>query len=190
MTDLLSLDDAAARLPLPASTNRARTVRRLIREKGVPYVKVGRSVFLTEAQIAILKGHIEAGRFVEMQPPKPTRPTAFKHSQITAPRNLPRHPVVYFLAADSASLVKIGSASMLAKRLKGLATMSPVPLRLACYLRGGQVLERQLHKQFAEYRAHGEWFRHEGELAAFIERTHAEWRAKCPGPSIRCEPAP
>lgn len=54
MPDLLSLDAAAAQLPLPASTNRARTLRRLIRDKRVPFVKVGRGVFLTQAQFDLL----------------------------------------------------------------------------------------------------------------------------------------
>lgn len=51
---LLTLEDAAARLPLPPSGNRVRTVRRLIREKRVPFKKIGRGVFLTQSQFDLL----------------------------------------------------------------------------------------------------------------------------------------
>lgn len=40
--DLLTLDEIADRLRLPAACDRQRTVRRLIRDKGVPFQKAGR----------------------------------------------------------------------------------------------------------------------------------------------------
>lgn len=51
---LLTLDEVADRLHLPASQNRARTVRRLIRDKAAPFKKIGRAVYLTQAQFEVL----------------------------------------------------------------------------------------------------------------------------------------
>jgi hypothetical protein len=76
---------------------------------------------------------------------------------------------VYFVKAETMGLVKIGVTQIPAVRMRAMQTNSPDRLSLIGTLedRTG-ALERDLHARFAKHRSHGEWFRHEGELAAFI----------------------
>lgn len=75
---------------------------------------------------------------------------------------------VYFISAGP--FLKIGKTSGSPDaRIKELQTGCPFPIQLAAYLSGGVGKERELHRRFDEYRAHGEWFRHEGRLAAFVK---------------------
>lgn len=74
---------------------------------------------------------------------------------------------VYFLAAGP--FVKIGkSTGSPAARIKDLQTGCPYRISLLAHVVGGISEEFSLHKRFAAYRAHGEWFRHEGELKEHI----------------------
>lgn len=50
------------------------------------------------------------------------------------------------------------SGELMSDKLKVLITVA-----------GGHRLERSLHARFARYRVKGEWFRHEGELAEYIQ---------------------
>ena len=85
--------------------------------------------------------------------------------------------MVYFIEAEKTGLIKIGytiSDASLRKRISQLATEGPDKLRVILLLsttlnidKGAQ-LEAQLHKKFAAYRDHGEWFRPGKELVAFI----------------------
>lgn len=59
--------------------------------------------------------------------------------------------------------LKIGSCrkatrEALESRLRGIQGMCPVPLRIVRVIAGGERLERELHRRFAAYRMHGEWF--------------------------------
>jgi hypothetical protein len=83
---------------------------------------------------------------------------------------------VYFIAAPSAGLVKIGHSFHPGHRLRGLQTLSPVPLTLLGSIPGGQKAETQLHRRFADYRSHGEWFRLEGDLAEYVREVTADAR--------------
>ena len=75
---------------------------------------------------------------------------------------------VYFLGAGP--FVKIGKATgHPAARIADLRTGCPFPITLIASITGGLKEEFALHKRFAEYRAHGEWFRHEGALAEHIK---------------------
>lgn len=75
---------------------------------------------------------------------------------------------VYFLAAGP--FLKIGKTSGAPDaRIRELQTGCPFPIHLVAHTTGGMKRERELHKQFAKYRAHGEWFRHEGDLAVFVQ---------------------
>lgn len=65
---------------------------------------------------------------------------------------------VYLVGTLGARPVKIGVASTVESRIAELQTGSPLPLYLIWKTRGGQSLERDLHKRFAPYRIHGEWF--------------------------------
>lgn len=64
--------------------------------------------------------------------------------------------VVYFIRGGP--LTKIGTTTDIFDRYAALRTASPVPLRIHHVTPGGPSLERQLHRQFAAVRHHGEWF--------------------------------
>jgi hypothetical protein len=76
--------------------------------------------------------------------------------------------VVYFAQGEPSTPIKIGTSVNAKNRLNGLRTGSPVPLRLLATTPGGRRRERELHKQFASYRTHGEWFAAGPDLLAFI----------------------
>lgn len=84
-------------------------------------------------------------------------------------RGDPDRGIVYFIAADSVGMVKIGMTSNLEQRLIDLRVACPVSLRVVYHRPGGRWMESDYHKKFAAYRSHGEWFRFEGELRSFIE---------------------
>jgi hypothetical protein len=68
--------------------------------------------------------------------------------------------VVYLVGAESGTgLVKIGTTTTaVSKRLSALQTGSPVRLTVLWTTPGGVALESRLHRIFAAYRRHGEWF--------------------------------
>lgn len=74
-------------------------------------------------------------------------------------------------AIEGAGLVKIGRSFVPEFRLKLMQSGSPVPLRLIGYIDGDHVAERQIHDRFKPYRAHGEWFRCDGEVKEWISKT-------------------
>jgi hypothetical protein len=90
-------------------------------------------------------------------------------------RNRPRasnpahEPIVYFLRPGSGQDVKIGTTTNLDRRLKALALH---PDDVACTVPGGQDVEREFHRRWADLRIHDdrEWFRCEGELAAWLSQ--------------------
>ena len=72
----------------------------------------------------------------------------------------------YLLLCPCAGLVKIGMSYRPLHRMAALRTMSPVPVEPLLVLR---VPEAELHEKFALYREHGEWFRCNTEMAAYLE---------------------
>lgn len=82
---------------------------------------------------------------------------------------------VYFIAAPSARLIKIGVTINLASREKELRAMSPIPLVRLGHMAGDFVDEQALHFRFQHLRDHGEWFSDAPEIRAFItENTSGE----------------
>ena len=76
---------------------------------------------------------------------------------------------VYFIQAATGGPIKIGVSSDVKKRLTALQMCCPVPLRVLHTIPGGgHSLETELHKRFAAWRLHGEWFDNVGELMALI----------------------
>lgn len=65
--------------------------------------------------------------------------------------------------------VKIGFSTDVESRIASLQTSAPTPIHLLITFPSTQVIERELHKRFAAQRTKGEWFRHEGEIKAWIE---------------------
>lgn len=77
----------------------------------------------------------------------------------------PKTSYVYFVEASNTGLVKIGRTNNIETRLSGLRGGSPVPLILRALIETKYAsLEQSLHKQFADQREHGEWFRINDEL--------------------------
>jgi len=67
--------------------------------------------------------------------------------------------VVYFLAAPSVDLVKIGFSLDVKDRLRKLSTGSAVVTQLLKTIPGTRQDEATLHRRFKAYRVRGEWFK-------------------------------
>ena len=75
---------------------------------------------------------------------------------------------IYFIKAEN-GLVKIGKSNKPLKRLGSLQTGSPIKLKIVKTVFGGIYLESLIHCYFSECRKHGEWFRPDYELRAFLD---------------------
>ncbi len=78
---------------------------------------------------------------------------------------------VYFIQSVEGGPIKIGQAANPADRLKNLQLGCPVQLRILGIVEGGLMMEKSLHRQFAQYRMHGEWFDAHPKLLQWIEKT-------------------
>lgn len=67
--------------------------------------------------------------------------------------------------------VKIGVSTDIYDRVASI--QAPEELKIYAILDGWISQEKELHRQFAEYRLRGEWFRHDGELAKWIAKISA-----------------
>lgn len=65
---------------------------------------------------------------------------------------------VYILACPSTGLMKIGRAADVVDRVCAIARMSGARLELVSIMSDPGNLEAHLHRRFAKYRKHGEWF--------------------------------
>lgn len=80
--------------------------------------------------------------------------------------------LIYYVldATRQVQYLKIGFTTDLARRviaLRGISTSGQPPLVLALE-EGDTRRERERHREFAELRSHGEWFRYEGVLVKFL----------------------
>lgn len=79
---------------------------------------------------------------------------------------------IYFIGFGP--YVKIGfTLKPIWERLARLQTAAPEPLAVLAMRTGPQAEERCLQSRFSSYRTHGEWFRHEGDLAVYIQSLQA-----------------
>lgn len=79
---------------------------------------------------------------------------------------------VYLLYSPLARMLKIGVTTDIDARLAAICAMSPDPeMRLLGVLPGDRELEQTLHRRFASFRSHGEWFHYTPELESAIKRT-------------------
>ena len=77
---------------------------------------------------------------------------------------------VYFIRSDECGPVKIGKAIDPILRLRKLRPLCPYPVRIVGVIPDPEdTLERELHKKFSYARLHGEWFRPDMALLAYIE---------------------
>lgn len=77
---------------------------------------------------------------------------------------------VYIMQCGDLPRVKIGYSINPERRLRQLITTGvPDDLRVIATIPGPPALERDYHRQFADYRVRGEWFRYEGEVKQWVE---------------------
>ena len=79
-------------------------------------------------------------------------------------------PVIYFVSAWDAEIVKIGFTTSMRSRLRSLRTACPKAPRIHLLLKGTLLEERELHKRFEADRIRGEWFRLSAAIRAFIDK--------------------
>jgi hypothetical protein len=75
---------------------------------------------------------------------------------------------VYFLRMGGN--LKIGFSKNVGARLRAIQTGCPEPAEIVKIIPGTDQTERYFHKHFIAHRLSGEWFRLDGELAAFVSR--------------------
>ena len=73
--------------------------------------------------------------------------------------------MIYFLEAAN-GLIKIGYSGNVSRRIKDIAFMSPLPLRLITTMAGTKKQERLIHSFFR--RSHGEWFYPDPRLLKYL----------------------
>lgn len=64
--------------------------------------------------------------------------------------------------------IKIGISLNVDERISAIQTSAPEKLHLYAIIDGWIFEEKSLHTRFSEYRLRGEWFRKDGDLAAWI----------------------
>lgn len=79
-----------------------------------------------------------------------------------------REKLVYFILNPVADLVKIGISEDPAVRLVALQANTPHKLSLLGIVPGGAEKEKELHKQFADFRVRGEWFSFSREIQDLV----------------------
>lgn len=76
---------------------------------------------------------------------------------------------VYFIYAEAADAVKIGFTGVSVEtRMAAIQMHCPVKLTIIGKISGAKHLEDLLHRKFDRHRLHGEWFRLDDEIKAFI----------------------
>lgn len=81
---------------------------------------------------------------------------------------------IYFLKpVGMVGPIKIGSSAFVNDRITQISAWSPFPLELVYSEIGLPIVERTLHRHFAEYHSHLEWFHPGHRLLAALERMKA-----------------
>lgn len=83
---------------------------------------------------------------------------------------------VYAIQQGRRGLVKIGLAKAPLARLRLLSTGSGIELQLIVAVPGDGALERELHREFADFRVRGEWFK---PAVAIKKRFNRLWYENC-----------
>jgi len=84
--------------------------------------------------------------------------------------------VIYFVQGEMTKLIKIGQTATLAVRLKMLQAQSPdnLVLLLAIVANDRYQSDTDIHKELAEHRAWGEWFRPDKKVLDLISSLETE----------------
>jgi hypothetical protein len=83
---------------------------------------------------------------------------------------------VYFAQLGDGGPIKIGVAKNPRKRIAGMQTACPQPLRCLATIPGDASRERELHRRFAPHRLRREWFRPAPEILEFVTSVSKEAR--------------
>lgn len=163
MSALLTIEEAAERLRKTPRwlTSWLRTNPQ--DANGIPYCRqAGRTRLFTEDDFARLLGAIVAEQRTA------SRQVADLHEMLPYPTSTAAEfGWVYFLRAGD--LIKIGHSQEPRGRLATLRGASPLKLDLLHIEPGPVSKERTLHRRFRRLRSHGEWFRAEHDLLAYID---------------------
>jgi DNA invertase Pin-like site-specific DNA recombinase len=82
--------------------------------------------------------------------------------------------LIYFMRrADGVGPIKIGCSKIPASRLQAHQVWSPEKLEIIAAVPGGFADEKRIHRQFDDYRLHGEWFEASPLVLAFMTRAAA-----------------
>lgn len=77
---------------------------------------------------------------------------------------------IYFIQGERTRLIKIGVANNYRARFNDIQVYCPDKLILLAVRRGSLTDEQNLHKRFAEFRQHGEWFLPAEPILTFIKK--------------------
>jgi len=77
---------------------------------------------------------------------------------------------VYFIEAVGLKRLKIGYSDDPDKRVRTLATGSPVSLRVLAKMPGTQAMEKEIHAKFAHLKVENEWFHLTDDIRAYIDK--------------------
>lgn len=75
--------------------------------------------------------------------------------------------MIYFAQTGDNRFIKIGFATNVTKRVEGLRTGSPMPIKVLATMSGTIPIERQLHARFDHLRVNREWFESSRALVEF-----------------------
>lgn len=81
------------------------------------------------------------------------------------------HNYVYFVEAISTDRIKIGTSCKPTSRLSAMKTDCPYPIKVLLLIELPWQYETALHRIYAEYRLHGEWFEACPLILGFIARS-------------------
>lgn len=95
---------------------------------------------------------------------------------------------VYFMRrADGVGPVKIGCSKVPLSRLEVHQHWAPEPLEIVATAEGDFTDEQRLHRQFATYRLHGEWFEASRPVLATLAKVASTGRLPAPATDDRWE---
>lgn len=81
-------------------------------------------------------------------------------------------PAVYFVKCGE--FIKIGWSENWHSRIKRLNVDNPHSIEILLVLGRPKIFEKTMHRQFAEMRHRGEWFRDHPDIRAYIEERKKE----------------
>lgn len=85
------------------------------------------------------------------------------------PEDREHDPRVYFVRGETSDLIKIGTTTAFRNRMNSLRTPHTGEITVLAHMPGGREDEQWIHKQLAEHRVHGEWFRPHPDVLEWVD---------------------